>query len=208
MDGMDAQMQSDEEARPPEDTAPVCKPQAMIGATEEFMDFLLVLEKQVWQLHLLRPESEPVGKAMLDLAHIELLAAPVTGRGMAQRINAEELGKLREVEQFLGSGVMRDIEGAFADAGQAPKAPKKNKGAPGEEDKRRSNLKIALGYETSDDDSDVKNAIPVHGQLAKKYLGGNAIGGLEKTVLETVERVRDAVKDVIFYSEPCQLSNF
>ena len=85
MDKLDDDMSNDEAAPPPNDVAPVCKPQAMIGAGEEFLDQLLILEKQLWQLHLLRPNSEAIGKAFLSVSHLEVLAAPVTGRGMASR---------------------------------------------------------------------------------------------------------------------------
>ena len=101
-----------------------------------------------------------------------------------------------------------DIEYGFADLASAKGKGGADAGQAGEEDRKRSSAKLDLGYDTEDHDGDLRNAVSVHGAMAKAYLGGNGSGGLKRVILDTVERLRDSAKDLVFYSEPCQLSNF
>ena len=97
----------------------------------------------VWQLHRLRPDSQPVSNAFLDLSKLELVAAPVTGKGLLQRLNYDDMQRIRKINAFLAKE--GEIEGAISAALSGAQAPVTGK------TKKRSPKMIDLGYDESGD---------------------------------------------------------
>jgi len=218
-----------------EDTIPLCKPWYMMGAVENFRDYLLTLQKQVWRLHQVHPSSRVVSDAFLDLTKAEYLIAPISGKHVFNRINAAEMEKVEQLREFLDAdrGLEEGLEDARAGKGRATLLRSLVAAFAGVEQgagsgmatgmgggKLRSKAKMDVGYEdynakegagknkNNKPSQRLENEIEIDEALALSYHDGNGSQGLRKVMLDTYENMRLALLDVHRAAEPCRLSNF
>ncbi|CAD7948957.1 unnamed protein product [Amoebophrya sp. A25] len=219
----------DKGGRSLEDTIPLCKPHYIMGAVENFRDYLLTLEKQLWRMHSVSPHAAAVNNAFMDASKAEVLLAPLAGKGIYQRVTKAEFDKVEELGRFLddqlGPGVRAASDSLLAAArdpsvleGPGPTPG----GSAGEADdvgsalsgggrgQVRSAAKPDLGYAAKQTGArtGTENEIEIDDDLALQYHDGNRFEGLRKVVTETFESMRMALKDVHRAAEPCRLSNF
>ncbi|CAD7926401.1 unnamed protein product [Amoebophrya sp. A120] len=207
---------ADKGGRSLEDTIPLCKPWYVMGAVENFQDYLLVLQKQLWRLHNLYPDAQVVNNAFLDSAKVELLIAPLAGKGMLNRVTKAEMDRVEQLRTFLdgdfGKSVKAGISGIEQFSGAHGSATSAKNGV--SLGKVRSDAKLDIGYAktkeeaASSDRPPLENEIEIDEPLALTYHDGNRFQGLKKVIVDTLENMKAALKDVHRASEPCRLSNF
>lgn len=190
----------------PSEVIPRCKPWYMMASIENFRDYLLTMQKQVWQLHTERPSGKGISAAFLDLTKLEYLLAPISGKGIHSRITKDEVDRISEIREFLDvenpHGLKGSLEAAATDAGYPTQ---------GMDVKLRATQGPDLGYPRLNKligDGAVRNSIKIDRSLAYVYHGDNKWKGVMKTLENLHTKLIEASADMIRAAEPCQLSNF